>query len=287
MNNFKKLFIGIILLLCMMIPIKVNAEESTIYKEFIKNIGNSTNSHYVLKGQTYEYFIANEDMIVYVVLGEKENKLNINVLFVKKNDDAFLRIRNSIDYKNYYSDSYGIIYGIDYPFNSEIIFEICIDGVTPVFDSMTLPVFESIAEYKTLEITTTNGTANFPENYLLGSSLSLEDSLIYITISGIVICIILGIVLILLVKTKKVNVRRENIFGIVDQEDSKEDYIDVNYSVPTDEIKQEETKRSYVYTKENLTELYRKRFNNEISEAEFDYALKKYLSAREDDDLDD
>ena len=36
-------------------------------------------------------------------------------------------------------------------------------------------------------------------------------------------------------------------------------------------------------TKEYLTNLYRKKFNGEITDAEFDAALKKYLSAKDVD----
>ena len=292
MINFKKVLVAIIILLISIIPLKVSAEENTLYNRFIENVSNATSSHYILKSKNFDYYLMNDDMIVYVVIGEINNELNLNILFVKKNSSAFLRVTNNDGYKNYYTDQYGVIYNIKYDFNTNIKIDICFSGLTPVLDSANLPVFETIDQYKELGVIITNGSGAFPDNTLSNTTIGTKQVLLIIMIVGIVICLVMGFLLVFMVKNKKVNVRREDYFGYSqNQKDSfdnvinQEDYIHADYSL--DEEKEETKVQKGVYTKADLIDLYRKKFNNEITDAEFDYALKKYLSTKEDEDQDD
>ena len=53
MRNIKKILIGIVVLLITLIPLKVSAEEDTIYDEFISNISSSTTSYYELQTKPF------------------------------------------------------------------------------------------------------------------------------------------------------------------------------------------------------------------------------------------
>ena len=288
MRNIKKILIGIVVLLITLIPLKVSAEEDTIYDGFISNISASTTSYYELQTKPFNSYLKNEYMTVYLVLSEKNESLYLNILYIKETNSAYLRINTNLNYKNYYADRYGIIYGIEVPFESTIKLDVCINGVASIFDTVTLPVYKNIDEYRNLDITITNGTNEFPDNVLSKKSLSTENYLTIIIIAGLVVCLIFGVIIILMLKFKKVNIRRESIYGVVDNNQTHDEYIEADYSFTVEEHKEEvQDTKKVAYTKADLIDLYRKKFNNEITDAEFDYALKKYLSARDDEDDDE
>ena len=76
MRNIKKILIGIVVLLITLIPLKVSAEEDTIYDEFISNISSSTTSYYELQTKPFNSYLKNEYMTVYLVLSEKNEILS-------------------------------------------------------------------------------------------------------------------------------------------------------------------------------------------------------------------
>ena len=264
----------------------IHAEE-TVFDTFIKEIGNYSKSYYLLQSNGHDYYVDNDYATYYVVISEKNNELYLNILFIPKTNNVTIKIKKGNISNSYEVLDYAMLYGKKVNFDHSVFIYLFNDEFANPISSKEIKFYSSIEEYRQENIIETNGTGKIPTDKFTRYSISLIDILTIILIVGLIICAILIFVIVKMIKNNKINVRSEK-FGFINEREKSENenYVDVEQDLYQVNPKDYDTVTDFTKP-EDLKTIYQKKMNNEITEAEFDAAIKRYFARRDEEEEDE
>lgn len=283
--------ISLFCLLCLLFINSINLKAKSgpsLFDEFISNISNSSTKHISYKtDDCTDLHFYNSYIEGFIVLSEKDSNSYLNLLLINKTPNIEVEIYFQESSKEFVKKIYDVngstyIYGLSLSDYSDFDIHVLIDDILISVFEYNIETYNNILNLKG---TITNGTADYPDNVI---HETIKNKLVnLIIVCGIVFCIFLALIIFVIVKSKKVNIKREDPFMFVRKMDEpvpnpEEKVIDVPYEEP-----KVTSKMPDLNDPKYLTELYRKKLSNEISEKEFELALNRYRASKdleEDDD---
>ena len=291
MKKIVKIFLFFLLSILLVNTVELNAE-STLYNDFKNNVSASSTKHITYQtNECRDLHFMNAYIEGYMIICEKDNKTYLNLLLINKSTGVEIELLFKVSSKEYIKRTYDVngtttVYGLDLSSYSEF-------SVSTTQNNVLISVLDyNVSDLNQHLLTSgivTNGTAAFPENIIHEPAKNKIVNLIIVC--GIILSAFLGIIIFVIVKTKKVNIKREEpVFKFLfkeQKEDKKitnEDILDVEY-----EEKDEKTSPEVLSLNDPkyLTELYRKKLNNEITDQEFEVALRRYQNSKDLEDDND
>jgi hypothetical protein len=283
--------ISLFCLLCLLFINSINLKAKSspsLFDEFIYNISNASTKHISYKtDDCTDLHFYNSYIEGFIVLSEKDSNSYLNLLLINKTPNIEVEIYFQESSKEFVKKIYDVngstyIYGLSLSDYSDFDIHVLIDDILISVFEYNIETYNNILNLKG---TVTNGTADYPDNVI---HETIKNKLVnLIIVCGIVFCIFLALIIFVIVKSKKVNIKREDPFMFVRKMDEpvpnlEEKVIDVPYEEP-----KVTNKMPDLNDPKYLTELYRKKLSNEISEKEFELALNRYRASKdleEDDD---
>ena len=291
MKKITKILLFVVLSLLLANTISLNAE-SSLYEDFKNNISSASTKHISYQStDCRDLHIINSYIEGYIVICEKDNKLYLNLLLINKTTGIEVEIQFKESSKEFTKRTYDVngntvIYGLELSSYSDFSLRtLQSDILISVYDYNISDLNSKLSSFGIV----TNGTSKFPDNVV---NVPAKDKIVnLIIVCGIVFCALLGIVIFVIVKANKVNIRREepiNRFSRnIEPEITNEDVLDVKYEKEEKEQEQNTQAMPSVNDPKYLTELYRKKLNNEISDKEFEAALRRYQNSKDLEDDND